>query len=309
MKKILAVLSLLAILFFVGIYVILPGQSSFAHSVRAKANPSVTTRILRDESWERWWPVGNSTIDSRLNFKNYQFLITNKLLKGVEVLVKDKRTQFNTTLDVIPLNVDSVKIDWIGTGEYANSPFKRIQQYLTNRDLHQEIQMLMDTLKSYLQQQQNTYGMQIVEERVKDTVLITTKSSFKTYPSISVIYEMIQPLHEYAQKVGLKEMNYPMLHVLKLAEDEYSTMVAIPVHREGPKQNGIVYKRMAPGKILVAEVRGGPSAIRTSFKQFENYLHDHHRISPAIPFESLITDRRSEPDTSKWITKIYYPVF
>ena len=30
-------------------------------------------------------------------------------------------------------------------------------------------------------------------------------------------------------------------------------------------------------------------------------------MSPAIPFESLITNRLEEPDTSKWVTKIYYP--
>jgi hypothetical protein len=28
----------------------------------------------------------------------------------------------------------------------------------------------------------------------------------------------------------------------------------------------------------------------------------------AIPFQSLITDRVKEPDTAKWITKLYAPV-
>jgi hypothetical protein len=40
----------------------------------------------------------------------------------------------------------------------------------------------------------------------------------------------------------------------------------------------------------------------------QKYKDDYQRVSPAIPFYSLITDRLKEPDSSKWITKIYFPV-
>jgi hypothetical protein len=62
------------------------------------------------------------------------------------------------------------------------------------------------------------------------------------------------------------------------------------------------------GNILVTDVNGGPSAIKYAFDRLEEYVSDTKRIPPAIPFESLITDRRKERDTSKWITRIYYPV-
>ena len=38
-------------------------------------------------------------------------------------------------------------------------------------------------------------------------------------------------------------------------------------------------------------------------------MTDNALSSPAIPFESLVTNRMQEPDTSKWVTKIYYPGF
>jgi hypothetical protein len=40
----------------------------------------------------------------------------------------------------------------------------------------------------------------------------------------------------------------------------------------------------------------------------ELYISDHERVPPAIPFLSLVTNRMLEPDSSKWITLIYYPV-
>ena len=310
MKKILIVLLLLAILFFSAIYLFLPARASFSQSVSISANPFVTTRIIRDDNWKRWWPGDKSARgDTVLEFNNHQFFVTEKMYKGVEVAIAKVKDSFNSSLHIIPLSVDSVKLDWMGNSEATISPFKRIQQYRSALDLQQDIRLLLETLKLYLQKQTNTYGMQIVEERVKDTLLVTTKSVFKSYPSVSSIYEMIQTLRHYINKQGLKEMNYPMLHVLPLDRDGYSTMVAIPVNKEMAKQNGIAYKRMAPGKILVTQVQGGPYAIQIAYAQYERYLQDYHRISPAIPFESLVTERISEPDTSKWVTKIYYPVF
>ena len=43
-------------------------------------------------------------------------------------------------------------------------------------------------------------------------------------------------------------------------------------------------------------------------KQMEQYVSDHKYVRIAIPFQSLVTDRMNEPDSSKWITKIYYPI-
>ncbi len=309
MKKILLALFFLALLFLLATYFLLPAQPSFAQTISINANPSVTTRILRDSDWKKWWPLKRSAGDSILEFNNYTFVITNKLYNGLEVRVSKKQNSFLTSVNIIPLSVDSVKLDWMGIGKASYSPFKRIQQYEAKREIQQSIQILLDSLKTYLQQPMNTYGLKIVEERVTDTLLITSKSEFKSYPSLTVIYEMIQALRDYIKKRDLKEVNYPMLHVLKLGKDEYSTMVAIPVNRETLAQNGIAYKRMAPGKILVTEVRGGPRTIQVAYAQYEEYLQDYHRISPALPFESLVTERIREPDTSKWVTRIYYPVF
>ena len=37
-------------------------------------------------------------------------------------------------------------------------------------------------------------------------------------------------------------------------------------------------------------------------------MNDHSLSAPVIPFEYIITDRSKEPDTSKWITKICFPI-
>jgi hypothetical protein len=66
---------------------------------------------------------------------------------------------------------------------------------------------------------------------------------------------------------------------------------------------------MALGNILVGEVKGGTYTVISGEQNLTNYVNDHKKMSPAIPYQSLVTDRLLEADTSKWVTKLYYPVF
>ena len=69
-------------------------------------------------------------------------------------------------------------------------------------------------------------------------------------------------------------------------------------------------QRTMPGRnvILFTQVKGGNGIATWALEQIKNYADDHHLKTPAIPYFSLVTDRRKEADTSKWITDIYYTV-
>jgi hypothetical protein len=49
-------------------------------------------------------------------------------------------------------------------------------------------------------------------------------------------------------------------------------------------------------------------AVDKGMQQLEYYLNEHRLRPPALPFQSLVTDRLVERDTTKWITRLYYPV-
>ena len=99
-----------------------------------------------------------------------------------------------------------------------------------------------------------------------------------------------------------------MLHVW-MDSGLYKTQVAVPVNVVIPQNKLYLIKRMVPGKILVGQVTGGTYTAAEAIKQMGIFMSDNNFSSPAIPFESLVTNRMQEPDTSRWVTKIYYPVF
>jgi hypothetical protein len=69
------------------------------------------------------------------------------------------------------------------------------------------------------------------------------------------------------------------------------------------------FMRLYDATVLVTEIKGGPYLIQQVYRQMENYMNDHHIINPAKPFEMLVTNRLLVTDTSRWITRVYFPSF
>jgi hypothetical protein len=85
-------------------------------------------------------------------------------------------------------------------------------------------------------------------------------------------------------------------------------MVAIPINKELPGSGNIFPRKLIKGNYLMTEIQGGPYTIQNALHQLQVYAEDYRRTIIAIPFESLITNRITTPDTSQWKTKIFLPV-
>ena len=97
---------------------------------------------------------------------------------------------------------------------------------------------------------------------------------------------------------------------IKETGNTYYVMVGIPVNTNLNSDNkAFQIKKMVLGDILTTEVMGGPYTVQNALNQLKFYINDNKMASPAIPYESLVTNRLLQPDSTKWITKIYYPVF
>jgi hypothetical protein len=155
----------------------------------------------------------------------------------------------------------------------------------------------------------NLYGLDIRRELVKDSALISISDSSIGYPSSEKIYSIVDQLRQYIQKQGAVASDSAMLFTYTKDNLHYQVKVALPTSRRLPSKGKIEYRWMlGGGNILVTDVKGGPQTIDSAFAIVENYVQDHQLVAPAIAFYSLITNRLAEKDSTKWITRIYYPV-
>jgi hypothetical protein len=314
MKTWLISIVLLLSISLAAIYYFIPGEIDIAEVITVDVNQHSGYRtIINEEKWQEWWPgkvvkvQKEDSIAYHLDEVSYQ--PAQRFFEGMEVVIKTDRQKRNSTLIIEPLSIHRSTVRWNVTIPTGGDPFSRLQNHMKAKTLERNMTAILSALKVFLEKQENVYDIRIHNEMVKDTFLVTLRSSYRRYPEMSTVYSMIDTLRQHLRMQGAKATNVPMLHIQQFEENKFEVMVALPVDRKLEDQPPIYFKRMVPGHILVTEVKGGRYSIDAALNQLENYMDDYKKVSPALPFQSLITDRQKEPDTSRWVTRLYYPIF
>jgi len=186
---------------------------------------------------------------------------------------------------------------------------RRVQRYLFARSAARDMGTVLGFMRGFLGKKENVYGLNIQPASTKDSFLVAVRGIFPGRPTLGDTYGLIGEMRAYIGREGVHETGYPMLNITKLADGREQMEVAIPVDRQ-LKDGSVFYSRkLVPGNYLLAEVKGGARAIDSAMTQLQNYVNDYQKTVMAIPFQSLVTDRSKEPDESRWVTRIYYPVY
>ena len=313
MKKWLLPVIVIPVLLLISAYVFFPKEvnSSNIEKFNCSIN-SVNRFLLNDTKWTKWWP-GTVQHDSIANktvflYNGYKYVVTGKEYNTILIQTQALDFHVDGNIFFLPLGRDSVQAEWKYSLATTANPINRIHLYWETKKINSNIMEIMKSMKAFLEKQENVYGMNIEQTIVKDTILVTTNFSSDQYPTTQKIYDLIGGIKNYVLLNNAKETNFPMLHVW-MDSGLYKTQVAVPVNVVIPQNKLYLIKRMVPGKILVGQVTGGTYTAAEAIKQMGIFMSDNNFSSPAIPFESLVTNRMQEPDTSRWVTKIYYPVF
>jgi effector-binding domain-containing protein len=312
MKKIIIYFLGMLALIVMGIYIVLPSQITFSKIAIINKNENLVQRFLfKEDNWTKWFPESTDTFHSSRRgsflFKGNIYQIISTSLYGVNLLIKQKGKSLHTTISILHLNDKKVAIDWESQMERTNNPVKMISNYFYARKLKERMGQITSCLEKFLSVSKNVYGIDIFETKITDTLLVVTKIKTAVCLSTSEIYEKIKMLKNYIETKNAKPTSYPMIHLTKLS-DGYETMLGIPVDKEIAESNLYLFKRMVPGKMLVTTINGSQAVVDRAYHELLNYAIDHQRIQIANSFLSLITDRMEVKDSTKWVTKISYPV-
>ena len=312
MKKWLAGLAGILLILLLCSYFILPGRVSIDHTLPARLSPKSLQRGLQDEGkWRQWWPgeVRDSNGQRQLSYNGYTYIPKGRQLTTMLFEVRKGAFSTEAALNFIPTHKDSVLFSWVVDQPLPSSPQRRLQAYRASRNLEEDLATILQRMKDFYANPDNVYTAVIKKDLVVDSILVSTYATSKGYPSMEFVYGLVDQLRQYTTQQGARETGHAMLNVHTEDSVQFLTRVAIPVDRKLPPSGNISYKWMlGGGNILISEVKGGPGAIRATLHQMDLYASDHQRVAPAIPFESLVTDRRQVTDTAQWVTRIYYPV-
>ena len=308
MKKWITALLVILVIFFALLYIFIPGRIQIVEFIPVRCPEPAVVRVLNNTSaWKKWWPENGNR--NNFEYSDYRYHLSKIMYNAYDVAQVSNADTINSQMLLLRVNSDSLLLRWESTVNTGLNPFKRISQYRQTSKQKKNMRILLDNLDKYLQKSENIYGFHIAITTLVDTAFISKKITGKSYPSTDTIYELIKELKGYIASTGAKETNHPIMNVRR-TDSGYLTMVAIPVDRVLEGNNTLIPKRMPIIKdnTLLIEVHGGVLSVQKAFFELGNYMQDHHYGAPALPFESLITDRSKETDTTKWITRIYAPI-
>lgn len=309
MKKILWGAVLLIVLGVSSLYIFIPTRQTLSVVVPARANQYATYRaVVNEHQWKAWWP--GTAMDTLLQLNGIRFTEGRQRFNSQEILLHtpDGLTR-PSEITLVAADMDSVLIGWELPWDNGLNPLTRLPRYRQASTVTSALNQALSAFRPFIEKKANSYGFDIRESKVKDSILMATKGLSTGWPSVTHTYALINRLKAYIQMEGATETNYPMMHVSDLGNNQYETMVGIPVNKILPETRNIYLKRMVLGNILEGTVTGGYHTINTGLKQMNQYIKDYGKTPPAIPFQLLITDRSQQADSSKWVTGLYYPIF
>ena len=289
------------------IYVLIPNIIVLKANVGIKAaGAAIHRRLLDKDNMAEWWP--GKMINDSFYFNDFAYKIDKGNITVVPVSIDGDNTVLITSLFLTSIITDSTQLRWVGSVTTPYNPVKRLFTYLKAKKINRDMTAILQKMENFYSKPKNIYGIDIKKTTVVDSLLIVTSANSRGYPAAQVIYNLVNKLKKYAGSNGAKQNGYPMLNISTADSMNFNVKVAIPTDKIIPSSGDILQKSMPGGCIILyTEVKGGISITTNAFEQMRNYAEDHQLKAPAIPFYSLVTDRVQEPDTSKWITKIYFP--
>lgn len=285
-----------------------PPKSTYTSVSINCTNTALERNIFNIKNWEKWWP-GKKINDTTFIFNDVKYSISKLLLSGVLVDINAGGKTISGYLQIESINDTSCNLVWNPTSEIALTISEKLLKPFTKCILRDNIILLLDSLKNYFSDQKNLYGFKVNVSKVSNPYLISIKKNYLQYPSSSEIYETVEKLKAYIISSGAMITNSPMMNVHRSeVGNTFDVMIALPTNIPLNPSGDFLPKFMMKGSLLEAEVKGGATLVEKCLAQFSNYLIDYKLSAPAIPYQTLVTDRSQVLDSNLWITKIYQPV-
>ena len=312
MKKWIFAIFILLTSVFLSIYLLIPADIEISKISNAKTTINGEIRSISDENiWECWWrnPDGQPHIKgTSFIYDGATFILTGHQGFSVGISIEDEEIKLSSMITLVSFSTDSTGAIWQCSIKSGNNPVNRIRNYRKAVDIRKKMTKILENFKSYCSDPKNIYGINIQTVSTTDTLLLGMTFNTNHPPSVSEIYQRLYELEENIKKQKATVSGFPMVHQEKLPDSNYVTRLAYPTSK-WLNNNGIFYyRRMVQGNFLTAEVRGGSNNIDRAFKKLDLYTDDYRKIRMAIPFELWVTNRKQQPDTLQWITRLYIPI-
>ena len=151
-------------------------------------------------------------------------------------------------------------------------------------------------------------GLEVRVEEMPDMLYVGIKDTVSWDEMGEFFDKAYGSIYPAVQEAGLEMTGMPSGIYFDWDTVNQSTvlMAAIPV-KEG-QLDGFASFGFNPGSAVVVDYYGSYEDGEKPHKAIEDFLKDHPGLSTSIAIEEYVTDPAKESDSSKWLTRVMYPI-
>jgi effector-binding domain-containing protein len=199
-------------------------------------------------------------------------------------------------------------VTWTNKGELA-WPLMRLMGFIMNFDkmMGPDFEKGLAKLKTTVENS-SKYSYNIIEKDVPSSTIATVHNKIKMEEIADVLGKSYGSIQELMAKQGAQMAGAPMAITIAYDSLSWEFEAAIPIDKEIKGNDKVQVKKSYAGKVIYLSYMGPYNGTYQAYIELESYKKEKGYTDNGGPWEVYVTDPTTEPDTSKWITEIYFPV-
>lgn len=209
---------------------------------------------------------------------------------------------------------DSTKVTWSLESDLENTPtlWKPMSKYfflaldgMVGEDFEDGLKYLKEVAEST--PTANTPSFEIQEVTTEPVIVLSAPKERMKVEDMKAYFDKHMPeLYGFAQTSNLKPSPLRAYYYYWDGK-ETEVEVVMPVDKEPANKGEYGFREIPATKALLIDYYGAYEGSEAAHYAMDTYAKENN-IKIGMPWEVYVTDPATEPDTTKWLTQIYYPV-
>jgi effector-binding domain-containing protein len=329
MKALLKILYFFLILLFIFLLVgiFFPKSVHIESSIQINASPEIVFEQVNTlKNWDNWSPWQNSDSTMDISYNNVtsgigaSYIWTSKSSGKGKITIADSR----------PLNYVQVDLDFGTNGKalsswkfkkeakgtfvswsFDNNKLKYFERYFIvffKKNMLTTFKEGLEKLKESSEELRLNRISEIIETDLpqRNALIIIDSSTIQDFDQ--KMANTFGKLMNYLDRRNIGPTDKPFIIFLKMNRQGLNKFAfGFPIAEKTWSWQEYQFNRMDSCKAIMVK-HWGKYGSDKPFKALDNYLIEKNLLLDGYPWEVYINGPKTEPDTSQWLTEIYYPV-
>ncbi len=159
--------------------------------------------------------------------------------------------------------------------------------------------------------EQKLIESKILKVQLKPTNYVTIREEFDPLKETNVSNRLLGEMVMHLRANGQEPKGAPIAIYYARSNGEKSQVdleMGIPATEKVDSTERIKYKEMGARNALMYRHFGGYTSLEKSYKKVTDFMNENNIAAIGAPWEEYVTNPGQQPDSSKWETRIYFPL-